>query len=178
MSLFQHRSSFISLLRVRGYDMAEEKRPPVFVRGAAGSPEDWARTLRATELPSLTEDEKRLVSVFKFDPRDYARGKLLGQFAQRKWIEKGERLSDRIREVLQPLLESPETQYHLKAVLAEVPKSRWTVRFTSAEGRTYDVHLEDDLVEDVLNFSAIEDYEKLRRKLLAGLGEEKYVVPR
>jgi hypothetical protein len=40
------------------------------------------------------------------------------------------------------------------------------------------VHLEDDLVEDVLNFSAIEDYEKLRRKLLAGLGEEKYVVPR
>lgn len=154
--------------------MGEEKSFRVFVRGATASPADWARTLRATEVATLTEEEKRLVNLFKWDQQDYARGKMLRQLAEQKWTRKGEQLGKRIQEVLQPL----ESQYHLNAVFAEVPKSRWTVQFTSPDGRAYDVHLEDDLVEDVLNFSAIEDYEKLRRKVLAGLGEEKYVVPR
>jgi len=154
--------------------MAEEKSFRVFVQGATSSPADWARTFGAAELPSLTEEEKQWVNLLKLDPRDYARGKLLSQFAEQNWTKKGEQLGKKVQEILRPL----ESQYHLSAVLAEVPKSRWTIRFTSSEGRPYDVHLEDDLVDDVLNFSAIEDYEKLRRKLLAGLGEEKYVVPR
>ena len=147
----------------------------VIVRGATGSPEDWAQALRAapSDLPSLTEEEKERASRFKWDQNDYARRKLLDEIAEQKWKQRGHQLARRIQEVLKPL----ESEYRLEGVFAEVPKSRWTARFASRKGLS-DIHLDDDFVQDLLDFNALEDSEKLRRKLLVGLGEERYLVSR
>lgn len=153
----------------------EQAEVQVFVRGATGSPEDWAKVTQAgpSELPSLTEAERERASRFKWDQKDYARSKLLRQLADQKWVEKGRELASRVHEIMRPM----ESEYHLEAVFAEVPKLRWTVRFATKKGLC-DIHLESDLVEDILNFNAIEDDERLRKKLLTGLGEERYLVPR
>lgn len=153
----------------------EENTVQVIVRGAAGSPEDWARVVRTepSDLPPLSEDEKERLGRFNWDQQNYARGKLLSELAEQKWRQKGQQLASRIQGVLKPL----ESDYRLEAVFAEVPKARWTARFSGRKGSS-DVHLDDDFVEDLLGFSALEDTEALRRKLLIGLGEEKYLVPR
>jgi hypothetical protein len=147
----------------------------VVVRGAAGSPEDWARVVRTepSDLPRLSQDEKERISRFNWDQQDYARGKLLSELAEQKWRQKGNQLASRIQDVLKPV----ESDYRLETVLAEVPKSRWTARFSGRQG-SVDIHFDDDFIGDLLNFNALEDAEKLRRKLLIGLGEERYLVSR
>jgi len=142
------------------------------VLGATGSVEDWARTLRtpAPDLPALTAEEKEDAHRRGISDEDYARRLLLERLADGRWRERGERLGEIVKEVMKPL----EAEYPLKTVLAEVSKGRWTVRFVGPHG-IEDVHLDGQLVDDLINFDAPEDAENLRVRILTSLGRAEFV---
>ena len=145
----------------------------VVVLGATGSPEEWRLTLRAaaSELPPLDSAQREDARRRGVSESDYARGVYLEQLAEKRWKDRGHALGDRIREVLH----LPDPECRLVAIIAEVLRKRWTVRF-QARGAVLDVHLEGELVDDLLNYNAIEDTERLRVKLLKGLGRGEFVV--
>lgn len=93
------------------------------------------------------------------------------KLAEKRWEEKGLALGERIREVLN----LPDPECHLAAIIAEVLRKRWTVRF-QYHGKVLDVYLDGELVDDLLNYNALEDTEKLRAKLSKGLGRGELVV--
>jgi hypothetical protein len=145
----------------------------VVVLGATGSPEEWRRALRApaSELPPLDSAQREDARRRGVSESDYARGVLLEKLAEKRWQERGQALGDRVREVLKPL----GSEYRLVTVLAEVARRRWTVRFEGG-GAVLDIHLDGELVDDLLNYNALEDTERLRVKLLKGLGRGELVV--
>ena len=145
----------------------------VVVLGATGSPEEWRRALQApaSELPVLDPAQREDARRRGVSESDYARGVFLEELAEKRWKERGQALGDRIRAVLN----LPDPECRLVAIIAEVLRKRWTVRF-QARGAISDVHLEGELVDDLLNYNAIEDTERLRVKLLEGLGRGELVV--
>jgi hypothetical protein len=145
----------------------------VVVLGATGSPEEWRRALQApaTELPVLDPAQREDARRRGVSELDYARGVFLEMLAEKRWQERGQALGDRVREVLKPL----ESEYRLATVLAEVLRRRWTARF-EGRGAVLDVHLDGELVDDLLDYNALEDIERLRLKLLKGLGRGELVV--
>ena len=146
----------------------------IVVLGATGSPQDWGRALQAptSALPALDAAQRQSAKRRGVSEQDYARGVLLEQLAEQRWQQRGLALGEMVREAVKPL----ESEYRLRAVVAEVQRKRWTVRFVDNQGRVLDVHLDEDLVEDLLSFNAAEDKEKLRIKLLNGLGRDELVV--
>jgi len=145
----------------------------VVVLGATGSPEEWRRALQApvSELPVLDPAQREDARRRGVSEPDYARGVLFEKLAEKRWQEQGQTLGDLVREVLKPL----ESEYRLVTVLAEVLRRRWTVRF-KGRGTVSDVHVDGELVDDLLNYNALEDTERLRVKLLKGLGRGELVV--
>ncbi|MGH9431834.1 MAG: hypothetical protein ACRD3T_09850 [Terriglobia bacterium] len=146
----------------------------IVVVGAPGSVEDWAQALHTpvADLPELTGQEKEDACRRGVSEEDCARRLLLERLADGRWRERGARLAEIVRAVLKPL----QSGYPLQAVIAEASKPRWTVRFEGGNKPYYDVHLDSELVDDLLNFNAIEDMEKLRVKVLSGIGRNEYVV--
>ena len=145
----------------------------VVVLGATGSPEEWRLALRApvSELPVLDPSQREDARRRGVSESDYARGLYLEKLAEKRWGEKGLALGERIRGVLSPL----DPDCRLVAIIAEVLRKRWTARF-QYRSRVLDVYLEGELVDDLLNYNALEDTEKLRAKLLKGLGRGELVV--
>jgi hypothetical protein len=145
----------------------------VVVLGATGSPEEWRRALQApaSELPVLDSAQREDARRRGVSEADYARRVFLEKLTEKRWQERGQTLGDLVREVLKPL----ESEYCLVTVRAEVLRRSWTVRF-EGRGTVLDVHLDGELVEDLLNYNALEDTERLRVKLLKGLGRGELVV--
>ena len=141
----------------------------ILVLGATGTPQEWGRALQtpASELPVLDAAQRESARRRGLPEQEYARGVLLEQLAERRWEERGRALAGVVREILRPL----ESEQRLIAVLAEIPSKRWTLRFET-RGRLRDVHVAQDLAEDVLTYNAVEDREKLRAMLLRGLDRE------
>jgi hypothetical protein len=145
----------------------------VVVLDATGSPEEWRRALRASpsDLPVLDAAQREDARRRGVSEQDYARGVFLEKLAEERWQERGRSLGEIIREVLKPL----EPEYRLAAIIAEVRRKRWTLRFEQRGRALSDVHLDGELVDDLLNYNAVEDAERLRVKVLTGLGREELV---
>jgi hypothetical protein len=145
----------------------------IVVLGATGSPEEWGQALRtpASDLPPLDAEQRENAKRRGVSEQDYARGVLLENLAEKKWQDRAQAIGEIIREVLKPI----ESEYRLVGIVAEVLRNRWTVRFEGVNVPV-DVHLDDELVDDLVHFSALEDRDKLRRKLLKGLGREDLIV--
>jgi hypothetical protein len=145
----------------------------VVVLGATGSPEEWRRALRAptSDLPALDTEQRENARRRGVSEQDYARGVFLEKVAEERWRERGQRLGELAQAVLKPL----ESEYRVVTVLAEVLRQRWTVRF-EGHGTIMDVHLAGKLVDDLLDYNAVEDTETLRVKLLKGLGRSEFVA--
>lgn len=153
----------------------EEATFKIFVWDYSSSVEDWRRAQRAdhSELPNLNEEQKEFARSFSVAEEDYARGVLAGQYGQDRLRSRGKELGDAVQDILNRL----EPGHRVVAVLAEMMKERWTVRIQTPV-KIENVHLERELVDDLLDYGSIEEFEKLRVRVLTALGRKEFIVGR
>ena len=147
----------------------------IFVWDYSSSVEDWRRAQRAgpSELPNLNGEQKEFARSFGVAEEDYARGVLAGQYGQDRLRSRGKELGDAVQDILNRL----EPGHRVIAVLAEMMKERWTVRIQTPV-KIENVHVERELVDDLLDSGSIEEFERLRVRVLSALGRKEFIVGR
>jgi hypothetical protein len=142
----------------------------VYIQGTGGgSPEDWKRAMSApdAELPKLSKEQADIAKRMQIPEKEYARGVLVGAYAQERNKARGEQLGERIDEVLGGL----GSAYTLSAIIREATEFRWVARILTPEG-VKNAAIPLDLADDVIDSSSAELLEKLRRLVLGAIGRE------
>ena len=141
----------------------------VVVQGSRISPEDLVRAMNASEseLPKLTQEQKKIARGFKMSQEEYAREELARLYGHERMLERGRRLGETASQILEVL--APD--YRLAAVTSQMTKVRWvlTVRTPAGDANVF-VPLE--LADDVVDWAPREKVEELRSRLFYGLGLE------
>jgi len=143
----------------------------IFVSDFSSSTEEWRRALAAddSELPELTEDQKKWAKRFGVTEKEYARGVLVGNYGQERTKGKGRALGELVEEILQVL-----DGYRLVAVLWQGSRLRWLLRIQGPE-KTFGVPVSFEAADDVLNSGILEEFEKLKASVLAGVGRSDWL---
>ena len=141
----------------------------VFVSGVTSSVEDWQKAMNAPkgELPKLNEEQKEIAGKMGMSEEEYARGVLVGQYGEQRQKERGEKLGNKIEEILGGIGEP----YRLEAVIREGVKGRWVARIgTPSAPKNVAVGL--DLADDLIDSGTVQDEERLKVLLLQSLGKQ------
>ena len=145
----------------------------VYIQGTGGgSPEDWKRAMHAREeeLPKLSKEQSEIAKRMEIGEKDYARGVLAGAYAEQRNKARGERLGERVDQILSGL----GSDYALDAVIREGTEFRWIARVVTPTG-VRNVVVPLDLADDVIDSSAPEVLEDLRRLVLRAVGREDWL---
>ena len=152
--------------------MAEEKQFKVFLQNVAAFSEEWKRVLNApaSELPKLNASEKAFARKWGIAEEDYQRMILHAQYKEERVRSRSRELGKIAEEVVTGL--GPD--YGLAAVIAEMQKDRWMLRFQTPQGIRH-VVVPRDLGDELVDWGTLEDKERLRVLLLQGLGREELI---
>ena len=138
----------------------------VFVSGSTGSVEDWQKAMNApkSELPELNEEQREVARKMGISEEEYARGVLVGRYGENRQRERGQKLGQKIEEVLEGLGES----YKLEALIREGVKFRWVARINTPR-EPKNVAIGRDLADDIIDSTTVQDMERLRVMILEAL---------
>ncbi|HEY3974503.1 MAG TPA: hypothetical protein VGM18_15980 [Candidatus Sulfotelmatobacter sp.] len=147
----------------------------IFVSDLSSSAEEWKQALSASdsELPELTDEQKKWVRRFGVAEKEYARGVLAGTLGQERTKNKGKALGRLAEEILEVL----GTQYKLVAVLWQGSRLRWLLRIEAPE-RIYGVPVSFEMADDVLESGILTQLENLKTVVFAGVGRSDRIVNR
>jgi hypothetical protein len=148
----------------------------VFISGmSGGTSEDWKRAMNApeSELPELTEQQKKVANGMGIPEQEYARGVLVSKFGEQRQMERGKRLGEHIDGVLYGLGSS---YYTLEALVREGVKARWVARITTPKG-IKNVAIPFDVADDVVDSATVQDIERLKDVVLRAIGREEMINP-
>jgi hypothetical protein len=147
----------------------------IFVSDFSSSAEEWKRALSVgeSELPELTEEQKKWAKQFGVAEKEYARGVLVGSYGQERTKGKGKALGELTEQILAGL--GPD--YKLLAVLWQGSRLRWLLRIQTP-ARIAGVPVGFEMADDVLDSGILEESEKFRAAVLAGVGRSDLVVKR
>ena len=120
------------------------------------------------ELPKLSKEQADIAKRMEIPEKEYARGVLVGAYAQERNKARGEQLGRRIDEVLCGL---GSAYYTLSAIIREATEFRWIARILTPKG-VKNAAIPLDLADDVIDSSSPEVFEKLRRLVLGAVGRE------
>jgi hypothetical protein len=139
----------------------------IFVSGSTGSVEDWQRAMNApkSELPKLNEEQRSVARKMGMSEEEYARGVLVGQYGERREVERGRQLGQRIEEIVGGL----GAPYRLEALIREGVKFRWVARIdTLKEPKNIAIGME--LADDIIDSGVVQDLDRLKAIILEALG--------
>jgi len=141
----------------------------VFISGSTGSVEDWQNAMNApkSELPKLNDEQKEVARKMGISQEEYARGVLVGHYGENRQKQRGEKLGQRIEEILAGLGHT----YELEALLREGVKFRWVARIKTAQ-QPKNVAIGFELADDVIDSGTVQDMERLRIMMLEALGRK------
>lgn len=151
--------------------MATQKQHfDIFVSDYHCSPEEWKRAMSApaSELPSLSPEQKEVARKMGVQEEGYRRGMLAGQYGNKRMQEKGQRLG----ELAEEILEKSGKKYRIVAVVWEPDRARWLLR-VETPGGSVGVPIPFELVDDVLDAEILQELHRLRKILLSGVSLSK-----
>ena len=148
----------------------------IVTRGMPARPDEWFQALNASrsELPKLSEDDKRSARIRQMTDEQYARHLMLRAAARKRETEEGERLGNAIVQILQQL----GGEFHLKGIGKRGFEPGWRAliefRPHGTVEKIFDIVLPtEDFSEDrnveLLNTS---DIDQIRGYLISKLGIE------
>ena len=139
----------------------------IIISDHSTSVEEWDRAQRAprSELPKLSAEQKEMARKFRISEEEYARSVLAGQYGDERMKSRARRLGEVIQRIAGTL---GKDQYRVKAVVAEMFKSRWVVSLRGHRTQV-NVAIPRELADDVLDSYTTDDITELKKKLLAGL---------
>jgi len=139
----------------------------VMVSDHSTSVEEWDRAQRAprSELPKLSADQKDMARKFGISEEEYARSVLAGVYGDERMKSRARQLGQIIQRIAGTL---GKGEYRVKAVVAEMFKSRWGVSLRG-HGTQVNVAIPRELADDVLDSYTTDDITELKKKLVAGL---------
>jgi hypothetical protein len=139
----------------------------VMVSDHSTSVEEWDRAQRAprSELPKLSADQKDMARKFGISEEEYARSVLAGVYGDERMKSRARQLGQIIQRIAGTL---GKGEYRVKAVVAEMFKSRWVVSLRG-HGTQVNVAIPRELADDVLDSYTTDDITELKKKLVAGL---------
>jgi len=118
------------------------------------------------ELPALNEQQKYVARRFGVTEEDYRRSLLAGLYGEKRLWERGRDLGLLVQDVLAGL--GPD--YQVAVVKSEMIECRWIVR-VKASSKVVDLNFSRELVDDALDSHAPEEIDRVRRRVLEGLGK-------
>lgn len=141
----------------------------VFVSDLSCSAEEWSRALKAgdSELPRLTDDQKRWAKRFGVEEKQYARSLLAESYGNKRQQRRGQALGEEVAKILDTL----GSGYTVSAVLWQGSRRRWLVRVQTPE-RIIGIPISFDLAGDVLDSGILSEIGRLKESVLAGVGRE------
>jgi hypothetical protein len=147
----------------------------IFVSDLSSSAEEWRRALTASdsELPELTEEQRKWANRFGVAEREYARGLLAAQLGQERTKAKGRALG----KLAQEMLDGLGSGYKLIAVLWQGSRSRWLLR-VETPSRICGVPVPFEMADDILASDILGEIEHLRLAILAGVGRNDLIAGR
>lgn len=147
----------------------------VLVADSAIAVDEWVKAQQAprSELPKLNGRQRQFARHFGVTAEQYSRGELAEAYARERMRSRGQELGERVKEILAEL--GPE--YGVLAVVAEMVKGRWVVKIHSPE-RVVGVLVPRELADDALDLGDMEEIEKLRVRVLSGLGRKELIAGR
>ena len=145
----------------------------VYVGGNSGSVEDWGRALHAGKegLPELTAEQKEVAKRFGATEEQYARMVLVGEYAEKKLVEKAKVFGLVVEEILDGL----GPGYRLVAVKREVDNATWVLRIETPES-VKNVPVSWELVDDFIDSPSMAQVDFLKGKVLTLL-DRKDLLP-
>jgi len=145
--------------------MTSKRKFDVFVSDYSSSVDEWRRAMAApsSDLPELTEQQRAVARKMGISEEDYRRGVLAGRLGESRMLGRGQQLGELVESILQGL--GPD--YRVHAVKAE--NGRWLVRIVAPDG-VFPVAISRELADDALDSGALEEIERLKNRLLNGLG--------
>ena len=155
--------------------MTKNQKFEVFVSDYSSSVDEWKQAMAApvSELPKLNDQQKEVAKKFGVSEEEYGRGVLSGQLGEVRMRRRGQGLG----EVVQGLLDGLGPGYRLIAVKAEMFNGRWLIRIETPD-KVANIALPRELADDVLDSGTMEEMEKLKVRLLAGLGRNELIMRR
>jgi len=155
--------------------MTKRQKFEVFVSDHSSSIEEWKQAMaaRRSELPPLSEQQREVARKFGVTDEEYARGVLAGQYGEKRMRSRGERLGELVETILQGL----GPAYRLAAIKAEMFNGRWVCRIETPE-KIANVAVPRELADDVLDSGVMEEIDRLKNCLLAGLGRNELIARR
>ncbi len=147
----------------------------IFVSDFSSSAEEWKRALTAddSELPKLTDEQRKWAKRFGVAEREYARGVLAGSYGQERTKGKGKALGELVAQILDGL----GSEYKLIAVLWQGSRFRWLLRVQTPD-RVCGVPVGFEMADDILESGILEAIGKLRTKVFAGVGRDDLITKR
>lgn len=155
--------------------MEENRDFEIDVHGVPGcSEEDWRRAQNAplSELPPLAGEDFAGARRLQMPPDEgWQRSKLATAYGEQRLKAKGETLGKRVVEILRGL----GPGYRLVKVETECSKDYWVLRVETERHKTAFVKVPSDLADDVLDFGAPQDKDRLRNLVLFGAGRQELI---
>ena len=142
----------------------------VVVQGSRISPEDLMRAMRASvsELPKLTEEQKKNARRFGETPQEYARRELAELYAKERMRGRAEQIGQAAAQILQ----ERGHDYQLRGVVADMANDRWVLTVKTPGGRA-NVAVPRELADEVVDWGFREKMEELKQRVLYGIGVDK-----
>jgi hypothetical protein len=143
-----------------------QSRFQIVVSDYSSSTEEWKRALEApeSELPPLTDQQREIARRFGVSQQEYARGVLAGRYGNQRMRKRAQALGEHAQEILGGL----GARYKVLAVLWEGSKLRWMLRIETPE-RVVGVPVPFELADDVIDSGVLQEIERLKRLVLAGV---------
>jgi len=147
----------------------------VVVSDYSVSVDEWRRAqeVRRSDLPELNQEQKEVARKFGVTEEEYARGVLAGLYGRERMSGRAQGLGEEVNKILEGL--GPD--HRVLAVVAEMFKGRWILRIQTPE-KVVNVAIPRELADDVLDSGAVEDFEKLKTRVLSDLGKNEQAVRR
>lgn len=144
----------------------------VVVSDFSSSAEEWQRALTAegSKLPELNAEQKKWAKRLGIKEEEYARGVLAGRYGNERLKSKAQALGGEVEKIINGL--GPE--YKLAAVIWQGSRGRWLLR-VQTPAQVFGVPVSFEMADDVLDSGILEQIEKLRVAVLAGIGRSELI---
>lgn len=150
--------------------MQDAPRFEIHVPGWQGDDSEQAGRAPASELPSLSEEEREVARRFGISDEAYRREKLAGVYGQQR---KEARALDLGKQV-EGILADVGQEYRLVSVIWNSDTLTWRLEVETPRGRV-NVVLSWELADDALDFRTASELQRLRNMVLFGLGRQELI---
>ncbi len=149
-----------------------EKFYQVSVSDFRSSIEEWhrAKTAPASELPPISEEEKKYLKRIGRSEEEHRRSLLAGIYGNKRQRTKARRLGELALHFLREIGEQVGERYWLVGIFWEAERLRWLLK-VQTPNRVVGVPVPFELADDVVEAEILSEQDRLKQMLLAGVGK-------